>query len=60
MPSGKRIDFLDMVIGKIYELKPFNPRQIKAGLKQLDGYMKELQSKERFRNVKWKKILEVY
>ena len=60
LPSGKRIDFLDMVNGKIYELKPFNPRQIKAGLKQLDGYMKELQSMERFRNVKWKKILEVY
>ena len=47
LPSGKRIDFLDLSNGKLYELKPFNTRQIKAGMKQLDGYMKELQSMER-------------
>ena len=31
LPSGKRIDFLDISKGRVYELKPFNPRAIKKG-----------------------------
>ena len=33
--SGKRIDFLDIENGIIYELKPFNPRAMKQGYRQL-------------------------
>jgi hypothetical protein len=44
LPSGRRIDFLDASKGIIYELKPFNPRAMKAGQNQLNMYMKELQS----------------
>ena len=42
MPSGKRVDFIDFDKKVIYELKPFNPKQITAGNKQLVGYLKEI------------------
>ncbi len=35
LPSGKRIDFLDVGKGIIYELKPNNPRAIAGGYKPL-------------------------
>ncbi|WP_082129105.1 RHS repeat-associated core domain-containing protein [Chryseobacterium gallinarum] len=66
LPSGKRIDFLDINEGKIYELKPLNPTQLKVGSKQLQMYMEELQSpaaiqaNPRLKDIQWKKILEVY
>ncbi|MDO5665163.1 MAG: RHS repeat-associated core domain-containing protein [Bacteroidia bacterium] len=60
LPSGKRIDFLDIPNSTIYELKPFNPRGMKAGQKQLDMYMKELQTIPRYKGVEWKTVLETY
>jgi hypothetical protein len=33
LPSERRMDFLDASKGIIYELKPFNPRAMKAGQK---------------------------
>ena len=42
LPSGKRIDFLDVKNGIIYELKPNNPRAILEGKRQLKVYMDEL------------------
>ncbi|EFB42475.1 MAG: hypothetical protein AB7E63_00400 [Parachlamydia sp.] len=42
LPSGKRIDALDMINHIIYELKPFNPRSIKLGNKALEIYKQEL------------------
>ncbi|MCD0488054.1 hypothetical protein LPB86_07425 [Pedobacter sp. MC2016-14] len=60
LPSGKRIDFLDAANGIIYELKPFNPRGIKAGKNQLNLYMKELESMPRFQGIEWKKVLDTY
>ncbi|UCA62270.1 hypothetical protein KB553_23500 (plasmid) [Chryseobacterium rhizoplanae] len=66
MPSGKRIDYLDINNGKIHELKPLNPTQLKAGEKQLQMYLEELQSpaaikaNPRLKDVQWKKVLEAY
>ncbi|MBO4232714.1 hypothetical protein FO675_00065 [Riemerella anatipestifer] len=60
LPSGKRIDFLDITNQTIYELKPFNPRAMKAGEKQLQIYMQELQTIPRFQGINWKTVLETY
>jgi hypothetical protein len=66
LPSGKRIDFLDVNNGIIHELKPFNPRAMKAGQKQLDMYLKEIQSPAtllkhpEFRGINWKTVLDTY
>jgi RHS repeat-associated protein len=60
LPSGKRIDFLDAGRGIIYELKPNNPRAIRAGLNQLNAYEKELQSMPRYKGIKWQKVLDKY
>ena len=66
LPSGRRIDFLDIDNGIIYELKPNNPRAIKQGEKQLQMYLKELQNPAtiqkhpRLGGIQWKTILETY
>jgi RHS repeat-associated protein len=60
LPSGRRIDFLDVRKGIIYELKPNNIRAIKSGEKQLQMYMNELKTMERFRGIKWKTVLDTY
>lgn len=57
LPSKKRIDFIDFDSKTIYELKPFNPRAIKQGQKQLSGYLKEISE---IYGEGWKTILEVY
>lgn len=57
LPNKKRIDFIDFDSKTIYELKPFNPRAIKQGQKQLSCYLKEITES----SVEgWKTILEVY
>ena len=64
--SGKRIDFLDVQNGIIYELKPFNPRAMQQGQRQLNMYLKELQSpamleaNPRLKGINWKTVLETY
>ncbi|WP_291276171.1 RHS repeat-associated core domain-containing protein, partial [Flavobacterium sp.] len=66
LPSGKRIDFLDVENGTIFELKPFNPRAMKAGNKQLDTYLKEMNSPAvlekhpEFKGIDWKTVLDTY
>lgn len=60
LPSGKRIDFLDVKNGIIYELKPNNPRAILQGQKQLQIYMKELQSIPRYQGINWRTVLDTY
>ncbi|WP_062703394.1 RHS repeat-associated core domain-containing protein [Chryseobacterium indologenes] len=66
LPSGKRIDYLDIENGKIHELKPLNQTQLNNGAKQLQMYLEELQSpaaieaNPRLKDVDWKKVLEVY
>src|SRR6185503_9276994 len=44
LPSGNRIDFIDLEKKIIYELKPNNPRAIKLGYQQLATYLKEVES----------------
>lgn len=60
LPSGKRIDFLDINNRTIYELKPFNPRAMQQGQKQLNMYMQELQTMPRFKGIQWKTVLDTY
>ena len=60
LPSKRRIDFLDIENKIIYELKPFNPRSIKGGIKQLHEYKRELEAMPRFKGQKFKMILNVY
>jgi len=43
-----------------YELKSFNPRAMKAGQKQLDLYLEELQTMPRFKGLQGKTILDTY
>ena len=51
LPSGRKIDFLDRVNGKVYELKPNNPRAIREGQKQLQRYIEELKTVSRFKDI---------
>lgn len=60
LPSGRRIDFLDVSTGTIYELKPFNPRGLREGQKQLNVYKAELESIPEFRGIHWKTVLDTY
>ena len=60
LPSGKRIDFLDVPNSTIYELKPYNPRAMKQGQMQLNMYMRELQTMPQYRGIQWKTVLETY
>lgn len=60
LPSGKRIDFLDIPNRTIYKLNPYNPRAMKAGQKQLDMYMKELQTIPEYKGFNWNSILDTY
>ena len=60
LPSGRRIDFLDIPNATIYELKPNNPRAIKMGMKQLERYKKELDALKMFGIDDWKIKLDVY
>jgi hypothetical protein len=60
LPSGKRIDFLDIKNSTIYELKPFNPRAMQQGQKQLNMYMQELQTMPQFKGINWKTVLDTY
>jgi hypothetical protein len=60
LPSGKRIDFLDVKNGIIYELKPNNPRAILQGQKQLQMYMQELQGMQKYQGIQWKTVLDTY
>jgi hypothetical protein len=60
LPSGRRIDFLDINGGTVFELKPFNPRAMRAGERQLEAYAEELRSIPEFSGRDWTKALEVY
>jgi RHS repeat-associated protein len=60
LPSGMRIDFLDIENGIIYELKPFNPRAIQAGQRQLQMYKEELMTMPQFKGINWRTVLETY
>lgn len=57
LPSGKRVDFIDFETQIIYELKPNNPKQIKLGKKQLQGYIDEMKSID---GGDWKGVLDTY
>jgi hypothetical protein len=43
-PSGKRMDRYDETKAHIREIKPGNPRQVKAGEKQLQRYKQEMEA----------------
>ena len=60
LPSGKKIDFLDIPNRTIYEYKPFNQRSINLGIKQLQIYHSEIQTIQSFQGTDWKLILETY
>jgi RHS repeat-associated protein len=57
LPSGKRIDFIDLANKTIYEYKPNNPRAIAEGTKQLQGYLQEVES---LYGKGWKTVLDTY
>ena len=57
LPSKKRIDFIDFETKTIYELKPYNPNQIKNGTKQLKGYLEEVES---LFGPGWTTVLDTY
>lgn len=60
LPSGRRIDFLDASSGTIFELKPFNPRGMSAGPKQLEMYRQELITMPEFKDIDWKMVMDYY
>jgi hypothetical protein len=54
---GIRPDFVDLSTKTIYELKPFNPRAMQQGWKQLNKYQ-DLFQKE-YGGI-WKMVLDTY
>lgn len=42
LPSGKRVDGINFGSRHVVELKPNNPRAIRLGERQLQGYLDEL------------------
>ena len=57
LPSGKRVDFIDFENKIVYELKPNNPNQIRKGIKQLAGYLEEI---ETVFGKGWSSVLDTY
>ena len=57
LPSGKRIDYIDFQNRVIYELKPYNPRAMRQGNKQLNRYYDEV---VREFGGEWSTQLDVY
>ena len=57
LPSGKRPDAVDYENNIVRELKPNNPRAIRRGEKQVDGYRKEL---EQMTGEKWTSHVDTY
>ncbi|OQM47399.1 type IV secretion protein Rhs [Anoxybacillus sp. UARK-01] len=55
--QGVRPDFVDFNTRTIYELKPYNPRAIAQGKRQLKKYKRIFEQK---RGGKWKTVLHVY
>jgi len=55
--KGIRPDFVDFNTRTIYELKPYNPRAIRSGLKQLERYQNIFQD---VYGGQWNTILDVY
>lgn len=55
--KGIRPDFVDFSSKTIYELKPFNPRQIQLGTKQLNNY--KLLFEQRYGGM-WNTVLNFY
>jgi len=54
---GIRPDFVDFATQTIYELKPYNPRALQKGIKQLDNYKYQIELNY---GGMWKMILETY
>lgn len=59
LPSGKRVDAIEIKNGVIYEIKPNNPKSIKAREKQLQGYLDELNNIG-YLGKKWTGVLDTY
>lgn len=55
---GIRPDFVNFATKTIYELKPFNPRGLRSGAKQLEKYRKAFE--KRFPGTQWKTVLDTY
>lgn len=55
--KGIRPDFVDFGTKTIYELKPFNPRGIQLGTKQLNNYKSLFEQKY---GGTWKTVLDHY
>ena len=51
------MDFIDFSTKTVYELKPFNPNQVEKGVKQLQNYLKEIES---VFGDGWKTVLDTY
>lgn len=45
LPNGQRADLVNEEEQKVIEIKPNNPRAIRAGQRQLDAYIKQLDAK---------------
>lgn len=55
---GIRPDFVDFTTKTIYELKPFNPRAVKAGEKQLKNYKTAME--KAYPGTIWTTVLDTY
>lgn len=57
LPSGKRADAVNLETKQVKELKPDNPRAVKRGEKQVEGYRQEL---EKEHGGDWTGTVETY
>lgn len=57
LPSGRRPDAIDAENRIVRELKPDNPRAVRRGERQVEGYKKEL---EQMTGDKWTSHVDTY
>jgi hypothetical protein len=58
LPSGRKVDYLDIANGIVYELKPNNPAAIARGKAQATRYATELSSL--FPGTSWNIVIDTY
>lgn len=54
---GIKPDYVDFEKHSIYELKPYNPRNIRGGIKQLEKYKRAFEARD---NMVWNTFLDFY
>lgn len=58
--TRKRIDFVDIANGIVYELKPNNPTAIARGYSQAASYVELLKQLPEYAGINWRTVVDTY